>query len=489
MLEPLIDRWAEKHLGPGRPVPRWMRGLLDETFLWVAAGELLIALHVPRESVRRLTVLQGILEEYRDLLREQGVEVRRLEDVRTLEDLDGLAEGEAMPSLPVGLPADATDGETLALLARQLPATTLARWIEDGAAVVLDLAEQTLEGLRRRRVRPELVGADPAAVQELIRELRRRLAALDLPALGRAGYPVMMPRLEEAAREIEQLDLMSGLEVAPRAPRPGEVQRIVGILQDLPAPTRERLIPVSVLRSRLVLAPLLARVLADLRAGWIDPAERPEPPSDEEAAAIRARAAADRRERTAREASRRELGRLAVRRTAMRLSAQGAAMLIVAATWVQVWVLGTQPDSLRELGIPRIGAAQATALLLALVVVGALAGPAQLGRDPLAMHESPTGRLRADVLRVVGGLGDLLLLVSCLGVWALLPTSPLRGSEWYRREHGDALLALEIGIDGAVGALDPGVVLIIGVIAAAVLGMILGHLGQRRLRRRAGLSP
>lgn len=480
MLEPLIDRWAEKHLGPGRPVPRWMRGLLDETFLWVAAGQLLLALGVPRESVRRLGVLQEILEEYREVQRAQGVEVRRLEEVTTLEELDLVLGTGDEGALTFGLGDLDADPETFAQLQQHVPATTLARWIEDGAGVLLDLAEQVLDGLLRRRVRTELIGMDHRVAAEQIRTMRDRLAALDLPALGRAGHEELLSRLEQTVRELDRMDLAGLLEVEPVVPRPGEVGRILDLLDDLPRETRDRLIPIRALRSRLVLAPLLTRLLAESRAGWVDP-DAPAAPAaaaEIESQQVAEEARARRAEWEARQSERRELGRHALRFGRTRIAIQVAAMLVVLATGVQVWVLGTDPDWAGDLAIPRIGIGSSAALLLSLVVIGALCGVADLAESGHVVHERPLARRRARTLHTWGACGGVLLILSCLGAPLLAPGSFLRGGEWYRELYGDRVLSL------TTAGLDPGITLIVGVFAAAALGLVLGVLLSRGLRRR-----
>lgn len=466
--------------GSGTPVPRWMRGWLDETFLWVAAGQLLLALGVPRESVRRLGVLQEILEEYREVLRAQGVEVRRLEEVTTLEELDLVLGTGDEGTVALGLGDLDAEPETFAQLQQHVPATTLARWIEDGAGVLLDLAEQVLDGLLRRRVRTELIGMDHRVAAEQIRTMQDRLAALDLPALGRVGYETLVPRLEQTVRELDRMDPAGLLEVEPVVPRPGEVGRILGLLDDLPRETRDRLIPIRSLRSRLVLAPLLTRLLAENRAGWVDP-DAPAAPAtaaEIEAQQVAEEARARRAEWETRQAERRELGRRALRFGRTRIAIQTAAMLVVLATAAQVWVLGVEPDWATDLAIPRIGIGSSVALLLSLVVIGALSGVAELAESPHVVHERPLARRRARTLHNWGACSGVLLILSCLGALLLAPGSFLRGGEWYREAYGDRVLSLP------TAGLDPGIALIVGVFAAAALGLVLGVLLSRGLRRR-----
>lgn len=474
-------RSGARRADSGTPVPRWMRGWLDETFLWVAAGQLLLALGVPRESVRRLGVLQEILEEYREVQRAQGVEVRRLEEVTTLEELDLVLGAGDDGTVPFGLRDLDADPETFAQLQEHVPATTLARWIEDGAGVVLDLAAQVLDALLRRRVRTELIGIDHRVAAEQIRMMQDRLAALGLPALGRAGYETLIPRLEQTVRELDRMDPGGLLEVQPVVPRPGEVGRILDVLDDLPRETRDRLIPIRALRSRLVLAPLLTRLLAENRAGRGGPDAHAASAAAAEIDAQRVaeeEARARRAEWEARQPERRELGRRALLFGRTRIAIQVAAMLVVLATGAQVWVLGIDPDWVGDLAIPRIGIGSSAALLLSLIVIGALSGVAELAESGHVVHERPLARRRARMLHTWGACGGLLLILSCLGAPLLAPGSFLRGGEWYREVYGDRVLSL------TTAGLDPGIALIIGVFAAAALGLLLGFLLSRGLRRR-----
>lgn len=83
MRDWLLDRFLDRNFGPDRPLPRWVRALLQETFAWVALGQLLLALGVRPDSVRRLAEVQTALEEARATLGEAGYEIPRLDGIRT----------------------------------------------------------------------------------------------------------------------------------------------------------------------------------------------------------------------------------------------------------------------------------------------------------------------------------------------------------------------------------------------------------------------
>jgi hypothetical protein len=271
LLGIMVDRMVERHLGPGRPLPRWLRALLDETFLWVALGQLLLALGVRPESVRRLATVQTVLEEARTALAPLGHEIPRLEGIRTHGDLERFEERvEGLESLNL---ADET-------IAAAIPAPTLVRWILDTTDVVLDLLDEVLQRLRALRIRTELIGLDHRAAAEAIRRSRRLLRGAGLAEAAEGGHAALARRLEEITADG---DLLGGLELEarPRAPRRGEVARIVTVLRRLPRQTLDRLFPLRLLSSRLVLTAAIARVLEEQRKHWLPPGERPEPDESE----------------------------------------------------------------------------------------------------------------------------------------------------------------------------------------------------------------
>ncbi len=282
MFAHLLDRHLERAFGPGRSLPRWLRGLLDETFLWVAAGQLLLALGVRADSVRRLSAVHDSLEEARTALGAAGHPLPRLEDVRTYEELHRLEE--RFGAFVRGL--EQLEPEELALI---VPAPQAIGWIEGAAGVLLDLALEVLDRLRARRIRTELVGLDQRALREGVLRLRRMLDRAGLAEAAEDGY-------EAVGRRLEQLDadgvlVLDGLELETRpvAPGLGEVGRIVDVVRSLPRPTLDRLLPLRLLSSRPVMVLALTRALEQLRAGWVPPAERPGPaavdPAQQRAAA------------------------------------------------------------------------------------------------------------------------------------------------------------------------------------------------------------
>lgn len=249
------------------PLPDWLRGLLDETFLWVALGQLLIALGVRPESVRRLSEVQAALDEARTVLGAAGLELPRLEGVRTEEDLERL--GGQLDAMFRGIEERGPVG-----FERVLPASQAVRWARDVADVLLDLAPEVLEALSAHRVRTELVGLDQRALREAPRRLRRILTDPDLEQAAAHGYEALGARLEQIADD-EELDLESlALETRPREPAPGEVGRIADVLLAVPRPTLDRLLPLRLLASRPVLVAALGAGLAQRREKWVPPEER-----------------------------------------------------------------------------------------------------------------------------------------------------------------------------------------------------------------------
>lgn len=254
------------------PLPGWLRGLLDETFLWVALGQLLIALGVRPESVRRLSEVQAVLDEARAALGAAGLELPRLEGVRTEEDLERL--GGQLDAMFRGIEEGGPVG-----FERVLPASQAVRWARAVADVLLDLAPEALEALSAHRVRTELVGLDQRALREALRRLRQILANADLEQAAAHGYEALGARLEQIADDeeldLEALDLESlDLETRPREPAPGEVGRIADVLLAVPRPTLDRLLPLRLLASRPVLVAALGAGLAQLRGQWVPPEER-----------------------------------------------------------------------------------------------------------------------------------------------------------------------------------------------------------------------
>lgn len=293
MNDRLLDRFLRRRLGSERSLPRWLAALLDETFLWVAAGQLLLALGVSPLSVRRLSEVQAVLEEVRARLAPIGLEIPRLEGVRTYGDLDRL--GARFDALSDHMVTDE-------VLETAVPAPHLVQWARRGGPVLLDLAEEALGCLREKRIRAELIGLDHGAALRMIAELRRMLVDPGLDRAAEEGLEGLGRWLEARGAALSGVGtgpgagIGAGLEVRPAAPRHGEVGRIVSVVHDLPRETLDQLLPLRVIGSRPVLAALIAKGLTAHRDGWVPVEERDALAAQDQETVHRAQEAARRAE-------------------------------------------------------------------------------------------------------------------------------------------------------------------------------------------------
>lgn len=453
-----------RQLRPRSSGPRWLRGLLDETFLWVAAGQLLLVLGVRRETVRSLAVLQGILEEYRSARRAAGEEVLVLEEITSLEDLDRLAGAEE---------GERREIEDL------VPAVTLARWIDEGAPVLLDVADGVLAGLAGRRVRPELVGLDSRAAQDLLRGARRALHAEDLPARALEGKEPLRAALERLGAELEQLGGDDRLQAEPIAPALGEAARLVGILRELPPETQRRLIPLRVLRSKAVLAAAVTRWLASLREAGTLSAESGAAAEADRAVQEEARRRAEEEHRRLEE-QRRERALRGIAAAPARIALHAAALLVVLAGVAHVVILGLEPDWDPSGSLPRLGTAEVGAILTAHLVCMVLLVPAEQHVDARRVLRPGAERIASRLLGACAGCGLMASLGVVVGLFALAPGARLRGGGPWDPQLGDRVFA------PGVAALDPGGLLIAAVLVLSAVGLLLGVLLDRRRR---GVAP
>ncbi|GAA4530137.1 hypothetical protein GCM10023160_30540 [Brachybacterium paraconglomeratum] len=220
MRDWLLERFLGRIFGHGDRLPRWVRQLLDETFLWVAIGQLLLALGVRPASVRRLSVVQTTLEEAREVFGRAGYEIPRLEGIETDQDLERI--GDAWNHLE-------SQQLTEEQLGAILPAPHAVRWVREAGNVVLDLLEEVLDRMRALRIRPELIGLDRREVRSVILELRDVLADAELDAAAAEGYMNLAHHLETLEADGGIL-ATTQLETRPRIPRLGEVGRLVGVI-------------------------------------------------------------------------------------------------------------------------------------------------------------------------------------------------------------------------------------------------------------------
>ncbi|GAB2535582.1 hypothetical protein [Brachybacterium huguangmaarense] len=174
----------------------------DETFVLVAAGQLLLALGAPRETVRPLPRLVAI--------------VRRLDE---LESVAGAGRDAG---------ADATEEQ------RRARAETTAL-IDELAEHAFPLAHVVLDGLARHRIRTEIAGISRTGLEGALADLE------DLYASGR-----WRDADDQALRAYEEwIEERHRIEVEPVRARSGEVRRIVRVLRRMPRQTLRRITKVT----------------------------------------------------------------------------------------------------------------------------------------------------------------------------------------------------------------------------------------------------
>lgn len=264
MLPLLLDLLRGRRPGPDRRLPRWLREALDETFLWEAVGELLIATGVRPLSASRLAEVRRTLEEVRSAFDAMGHPVPRLEGMETVGDLESFQAGWASLS--------GADPEGIR---SAIPAPQAVRWGQGAGRIVAELAEETLAQLRGRGIRTELVGLDHDEALASVHGLHRLAVSHELRRAADDGYPSVERWFEEADEVSRLEDIDPG--TRPLEPEEGEVERIIEVIRAVPKPTLKRLLPSSLLVARPVLRFLIPRGLSQLRTSWVPPEERGTP--------------------------------------------------------------------------------------------------------------------------------------------------------------------------------------------------------------------
>lgn len=215
-------------------IPPGFRWVTDHDFLWVAAGEFLLALGVREKTVRPLGQLRPIYEKW-----EQAE-----------KDLLGPAAG-------------ATTGVSLHLLDdRQRDG--LDDDIAHALAVLVPIAEETLHQLDRQRIRPEILGYRRESLDGALADLCAYTADEGWRGKGEAA-------IEEHLRWIESRHRM---ETPPAQASAGEVRRIVAILRRMPRGTLRRITKVT---STPALMALVGSGLAAVRRSDIGSSPPPAP--------------------------------------------------------------------------------------------------------------------------------------------------------------------------------------------------------------------
>lgn len=485
LLERFLARFLDQGPGSAGRLPRWVRALLDETFLWVAIGQLLLALGVRPDSVRRLSVVQATLEEVREVFGKAGHEIPRLEDIETARDLERFED--TMSRLES---QQFTEEELGAIL----PAPLAVHWVREAGAVVLDLLEESLDRLWILRIRTELMGLDHRAARSLVGGLREVLADADLDAVAAEGYEALARRLETLEAD-ERLRAASELETRPRAPRLGEVGRLVGVIRSIPRETLDRLLPLRLLSSRLVLTAAVTKWLEQLRQDWVPPGERPDPVEDEEVARHQDYQRRWHRAHSTyfREVDERD-ARPGARRALWAWTAGLWALSLVVAGWILLWILGAcgvdLPGNLgRPEQLPPLWPGPTVLVLLAVLPLSYWTGwIAPIDRTELVqpqMHAvadaTPARRARVRAARcgsVISGLLFFLPFLAALLIDAK-DTFPWEGFGPWRSQEGD------VGL-WALGALAlPAAAMIL----SAIVGTARGEARARTLRPKLVLPP
>lgn len=505
MVEWVVGSFLARHVGTERPLPRVVRALLDETFLWVLLGQVLLALGVRRESVRRLAEVQGVIDGARSLFAQHGYEIPCLEGIETSADLDRFASRfdpiaelvDSDPSSPEDPSEDSDDsanGRDREELARILPASVAVNWAQDAGGVLLDLAEEVLDRLRTQRIRPELVGLDHSALRVVVLEARRQLGSPGLQEAARRGYPALEEHLGTLGKPGSVL-AGPGLETRPRAPRPGEVQRLVGVIRRIPRETLHRLLPVHLLASRVVLGTALALALRGLRSGWVPPGQRPAPDApDGESTTVAAERDAQRRWERRREQARRAVAERDARPEVRQGQIMQAALLWLSSALLLGWIVLAAgavfaPGVLAGAGVPEalLVLWPVPALAVIAVAVGVGFGTSSWkARDQLELRDlrsagrsapavEPARRARVRAVRTAEGL---LFLLVMLPIGVPLLQSIAAASDWgiaaAHREGAATLGQLALGIGSTGGA----------ALIASVAGQILAdrYMEVHRLR-------
>ncbi len=215
-------------------VPPGFACVQDQDFLWVAAGEFLLALGVREETVRPLGQLRPLYEKW------EQVEKKLL-----------------------GPAAGASMGVSLHLLDDRQRAE-LDDDIARALAVLVPIAEEVLQQLDRQRIRPEILGYRRESLDGALADLRAYAADEGWRGKDEAA-------IEEHLRWIESRHRM---ETPPAKASAGEARRIVAILRRMPRRTLRRITKVT---STPALMALVGSGLAAVRRSDIGSSPPPAP--------------------------------------------------------------------------------------------------------------------------------------------------------------------------------------------------------------------
>ena len=174
----------------------------DPAFVWVAAGQLLLALGVREETVRPLGELRPLYEKWDSALHGGP---------------GGTLATPPLDSLPRRQRAELDDD-----LGRAL-------------AILLPVAEEALEQLDRRQIRPEIMGIRRDALDGALTDLRRYAASEGWRGEDEQAIQGHVQWITDGHRWKTPL----------QPPGPGEVGRIVDVLSAMPRPTLRRIAGVS----------------------------------------------------------------------------------------------------------------------------------------------------------------------------------------------------------------------------------------------------
>lgn len=180
----------------------------DPAFLWVAAGQFLLALGVREETVRPLGELRPLYEKWD-------------------EHLDGGADGGAAAT-PI------PTARTLTSLSRRERAE-LDDDLGRALAILLPVVEEALEQLDRRRIRTETMGVRREALDGAVSDLRDYAASEGWRGQDEQAIETHLRWIADRPEWKTPL----------RKPERGEVGRIVDVLVEVPRPTLRRIAGVS----------------------------------------------------------------------------------------------------------------------------------------------------------------------------------------------------------------------------------------------------
>lgn len=191
----------------------WTR---DHDFLWVAAGQFLLALGVREEAMRPLGGLRPVYERW--------------------EQVDAAHRGAA----GAGGEAPAAVGSSFlssGLMDRLAPAqrAELDGDIGHALAVLLPIGEEALQQLEQHRIRPEVLGLRTEGLRGALRDLRSYAAAEGWRGQDQQAIEGHLDWIQEQNR----------IETRPEKARMGEVRRIVAILRRMPRPTLRRITKIT----------------------------------------------------------------------------------------------------------------------------------------------------------------------------------------------------------------------------------------------------